>query len=170
MKSSSSAGPRKPALREFWLSATGTPWLVVSTRLAESARTRSSGALVALSPAGGAPDPTFGDGLPSVSVLPPVAGSRGAVCAPGFGSRDAAPYSSFLLGLAGIAAASSPVSAILRVAASPESNGAFAEGPLAVERTVDFAGPLAFDFERSASLRLDFRLAIFQYSSGEEHH
>ena len=30
MKSSSSVGPRSPALSEFWLSATGTPWLVVS--------------------------------------------------------------------------------------------------------------------------------------------
>ena len=31
MKSSSSVGPRRPALSEFWLSPTGTPWLVVST-------------------------------------------------------------------------------------------------------------------------------------------
>ena len=30
MKSSSSVGPRRPAFSEFWLSATGTPWLVVS--------------------------------------------------------------------------------------------------------------------------------------------
>jgi hypothetical protein len=30
-KSSSSVGPRMPALSEFWSSAMGTPWLVVST-------------------------------------------------------------------------------------------------------------------------------------------
>ena len=42
MKSSSSVGPRRPAFSEFWLSATGTPWLVVSARPVESTRTRSS--------------------------------------------------------------------------------------------------------------------------------
>ena len=50
MKSSSSVGPRRPALSEFWLSAIGTPWLVVSARPLESTRTRSSGPLPGLMP------------------------------------------------------------------------------------------------------------------------
>src|SRR6478735_195053 len=135
MKSSSSAGPRRPAFSEFWLSATGTPWLVVSTRSAESARTRSSGVLVVLSPIGGAPDPTLGEGLTSVSVLPVAAGSRGAWCAPSRGVRAASPYSPALVRFSGMAAASSPVTAILREAASLGSRRlALVEGPLTVER------------------------------------
>src|SRR5688572_28652842 len=160
MKSSSSAGPRRPAFSEFWLSATGTPWLVVSTRLPESARTRSSGPLVGLNPTGGAPDPSLVDGLLSLSVLPVVDGSRGSWCAPGLGLRDAVPYSSGLLGFSGMAAARSPVSAILRVAASSRARGAFADGPLTVERAEELAGPLGFDFGGGAALRLGLRLAI----------
>jgi hypothetical protein len=38
MKSSSRDGPRRPAISEFWLSATGTPWWVVSTCLDPSMR------------------------------------------------------------------------------------------------------------------------------------
>ena len=48
MKSSSSVGPRSPAFSEFWLSATGTPWLVVSGWPPESTRTRSSGPVAGL--------------------------------------------------------------------------------------------------------------------------
>ena len=107
----------------------------------ESARTRSSGPLVGLNPTGGAPDPTLVDGLLSLSVLPVVAGSRGSLRAPGFGFRAAAPYSSALLGFAGMAAARSPVSAILRAAASSASRGALDEGPLTVERAEDFTVP-----------------------------
>ena len=40
--------PAETALSEFWLSATGTPWFVVSTRPPESTRTRSSGPLAGL--------------------------------------------------------------------------------------------------------------------------
>ena len=62
MKSSSSAGPRSPALSEFWLSATGTPRLVVSGRSEESVRTRSSGRLPGFCPSFGLPLPTLADG------------------------------------------------------------------------------------------------------------
>ena len=55
MKSSSSVGPRRPAFSEFWLSATGTPWLVVSTWPLASTRTRSSGSIVGVRARGGAP-------------------------------------------------------------------------------------------------------------------
>src|SRR6186713_2050545 len=157
MKSSSNAGPRRPAFREFWLSATGTPWLVVSTRLAESARTRSSGPFAGLNPTGGAPDPTFVEGLLSLSVLPSVAGSRGSRCAPGFGLRAASPYSSALLGFAGIEAARSPVSAILRVAASSLPRGPFAEGPLTVEREELRAGPADFGSLNAGARLVDAR-------------
>jgi len=77
-------------------------------------------------------------------VLPRVAGSRGSWRAPGFGLRAASPYSSALLGFAGMAAAMSPVSAILRVAASLVFPGAFADGPLTVERDELRAGAAGF--------------------------
>jgi hypothetical protein len=35
-KSSSSVGPRDPLFSEFWLSETGTPWLVVRTAVSRS--------------------------------------------------------------------------------------------------------------------------------------
>ena len=62
-----------------------------------------------------------------------------------FGLRAAAPYSSVLLGLDGMAAASSPVSAILRVAASSTSRRGLVEGPLIVDRDEERAGPRVFD-------------------------
>ena len=42
-KSSSSVGPRRPALSEFWLPETRTPWFVVSAWPPESTRAASSG-------------------------------------------------------------------------------------------------------------------------------
>ncbi len=66
-----------------------------------------------------------------------------------------------------MAAASSPASAILRVAASAASNGALADGPLTVEREDDPAGPLGFDCDFGcglacgrAALRFGLRVAM----------
>ena len=70
-------GPLSPAFSEFWLSATGTPWLVVKPRLLESTRTRSSGAIVLFTPITGEPLPTFSDPFFSWTVLAPTIGSRG---------------------------------------------------------------------------------------------
>ena len=75
MKSCSSVGPRSPALSELWLSATGTPWFVVSAWPVESTRTRSSEPIVLLSPTTGPPLPTLSDGWRSVTVLAPTMGS-----------------------------------------------------------------------------------------------
>jgi len=78
MKSSSSVGPRRPAFSEFWLSATSTPWLVVSARAPESTRAASSEPVLVSSPDTTGPEPTFADTLVSLSVLPvtaPVAGN-----------------------------------------------------------------------------------------------
>ena len=75
-------GPRRPALSEFWLSATGTPWFVVSTRPPESTRTRSSGPLPGLKLTCGLPLPTFGEAFVSVSVLPPTIGCGGSTACP----------------------------------------------------------------------------------------
>src|SRR3977135_4518373 len=78
MKSSIRVGPRNPAFREFWLSLTGTPWFVVSARPLESTRTRFSEAAAGLKLSWGVPEPTFGDGVISVSVLPASRGSGGS--------------------------------------------------------------------------------------------
>src|SRR6187397_3045375 len=105
MKSSRSVGPRSPALREFWLSAMNTPWLVVSARPDESTRTRSSGPLPGLKLIGGLPLPTFSDELDSDSVLAPTIGWGGSTLCPTAGSLDASPYSLGFAALKGIAAA-----------------------------------------------------------------
>ncbi|MGC4061090.1 MAG: hypothetical protein QM749_09735 [Aquabacterium sp.] len=73
MKSSSSAGPRSPAFSEFWLSATGTPWLVVSTcprRVGAHAVEIAAGCVG--SRCGGSSSPIFGEELTSLSVLLPT--------------------------------------------------------------------------------------------------
>ena len=123
MKSSSSAGPRSPALSEFWLSATGTPWLVVSTRPPESTRTRSSGPLPGLKLACGLPLPTFTDALVSVSVLPVTIGCGGSTVWPVAGWRPRPEFDGFAA-LKGNAAATASVPAILAVAASVIASGA----------------------------------------------
>src|ERR1700738_3032649 len=87
MKSSSRAGPRKPAFREFWLSLTGTAWFVVSARPLESTRTRFSESEAGLKLNGGLPEPTLGDGLVSVSVLASTLGSGGSTLWPTAGDR-----------------------------------------------------------------------------------
>ena len=155
MKSSSSAGPRRPAFSEFWLSATGTPWLVVSARSPESTRTRSSGAVRGIEPGGGAPDPDLRRGI---GLGERAAGgrriarrdvrARAAVRATRRHTRPA------LLGFSGIAAASSPAAAILLVAASPGSSACdFADGPLTVERAEERAIPATFPGERLTACR-----------------
>jgi len=77
MKSSSAVGPRRPIFSEFWLSATFTPWLVVSSRLPSSTRTRSSGRLSGLSPMSGWPSPTLREAMSSVVVLAVASGVSG---------------------------------------------------------------------------------------------
>src|SRR5688572_14555814 len=141
MKSSSSVGPRRPAFSEFWLSATGTPWLVVSTRPDESTRTRSSGAIVLFLPIGGLPLPTFSEPFVSVTVLDPTIGSGGTIEGPSGGAVAAAgSYSSALFGLNGKLAATSCVPTSFAVSASDELdvNGdcmeSGAAGPLTVAR------------------------------------
>ena len=149
MKSSSSVGPRKPALSEFWLSATGTPWLVVSTRPPESTRTRSSGPFVGLKLICGLPLPTFSDAFVSVSVLPVTIGCGGSTLCPVGGCIAASPNSPGLAALYGIELASVSVPAIFAVAASVISAAdPLCEGPLIVDRAVDFAAVVA-DFDRS---------------------
>ena len=102
MKSSSSVGPRRPAFSEFWLSATGTPWLVVSARPVESTRTRSSGPTVGFWPMFGPPLPTLSDPFSSVTVLAPTIGSAGLTDAPSGGASAASgSYSAALFGLNG---------------------------------------------------------------------
>jgi hypothetical protein len=117
--------------------------------------------MVALRPVGIAPDPVFAEALDSLSVLPVAAGSLGFARAPGFGSCARSPYSSALLGLAGIDAASSPVAANFRAATSSGSlSRRFAEGPLTVERDELASGPdgLPDIGERER----DFLLAIWE--------
>src|SRR5688572_13881366 len=134
MKSSSSAGPRSPAFREFWLSAIRTPWLVVRARPEESTRVRSSGPLPGLIPTWGLPWPAFMDALTSERVLPPTIGSRGSWAWPTAGSADALPNSEGFALLHGKAAASSSVPAILAVARSGlASKLVFRVGPLTVD-------------------------------------
>src|SRR5262245_5135160 len=129
MKSSSSAGPRRPALSELWLSAIVTPWLVVSARSLESTRTRSSDPLVALLPSA-APVPAFGEAFPSVSVLAVTSGRSGFACCVTCGR--ASPYSPAFDALYGNAAASASVPASLAAAGSPLALGDPRDGPLAV--------------------------------------
>src|SRR5688572_8060567 len=123
MKSSSSDGPRNPALSEFWLSPTGTPWLVVSARSVESTRTRSSGTLVLLLPTVGLPLPSLSEPCDSVTVLEPASGSSGLRWAPDSGATAVSgSYSPALLALNRSAAAArsaarsfSPASAAMRL-------------------------------------------------------
>ena len=97
MKSSSSAGPRAPALSEFWLSAIATPWLVVSTCPLESTRTRSSVSMVALTPSS-ATVPVLPEKFCSDSVLPVGSLEGGLTLAPTGGvGAFASPYSSGLV-------------------------------------------------------------------------
>src|SRR4030095_13441008 len=136
MKSSSSAGPRKPALSEFWLSAMGTPWFVVRTRPPESVRTRSSDALPGLKLICGLPLPTFCEALISVSVRAETSGCGGATAWPTAGSRARSLNSLGFAALKGNAEATASVPACFAVAASEISDTPGA-GPLAVERAVD---------------------------------
>jgi hypothetical protein len=85
MKSSSSAGPRTPYFSEFWLSATGTPWLVVSTLAAgvdAHAVERFDGGVHARA---GATLPVFSEPFSSDSVL--AVGSRECGAAVGVACR-----------------------------------------------------------------------------------
>ncbi len=95
MKSSRSVGPRRPALSEFWLSAIGTPWLVVSTRPLESVRTRSSGRLPGFNPRRGLP--VFELAFDSESVLPVAEGSSGSTVLPGLGCGREVAVLAFLV-------------------------------------------------------------------------
>src|SRR5512132_57713 len=139
MKSSSRAGPRRPTLSESWLVAIGTPWLVVRAWPPESTRTRSSGPLVGLIPAGGSPSPVFAEAVVSVSVLAVIAGSSGSTAAPACGELAALPYSSGLFGLNGISAARACVPSIFAARASDAAAWTVAsecDGPLVVERAL----------------------------------
>jgi hypothetical protein len=106
MKSSIAVGPRRPIFSECWLSATGTPWLVVRWRSAGSTRTRSSGPRSGSRPCGGLPLPTLSELAISLLVLPVAAGVDGWRCSPTFGVRAASPYSDGLFWLNGMLAAS----------------------------------------------------------------
>src|SRR4030095_2396509 len=136
MKSSSSAGPRNPALSEFWLSAIGTPWLVVRTRPLESVRTRSSEALPGLKLICGLPAPTFCEALISVGVIPATTGCGGSTACPTEGLRARSPNSLGFAALNGNAEATASVPACFAVAAS-ETSATPCAGPLAVERALD---------------------------------
>lgn len=91
---------------------------------------------------GGFPEPTFGEALVSVRVLPVMAGSGGASCWPWV-----APESPNSLGLAALwgncwPSASAPAS--LAAAASPAASGRKPwAGPLTVLRALDFEAALA---------------------------
>ena len=154
MKSSSSVGPRSPALSEFWLSAIGTPWFVVSTRSPESTRTRSSEPIVSFEPTGGVPLPVLSDAFSSVTVLPVTSGSRGFAVGPGAGRSAASGSNSRgLLALYGKADASSSVPAIFaaRVGAVTRVGRGF-------RRPADRAARLG--------IRFDCFLAVFLGRSG----
>ncbi len=97
MKSSIRVGPRRPALSEFWLSATATPMLVVSIWPLESTRARSSDSLPGLWPGTGLPSPTFGDVASSLTVLAASIGSCGSTGLPGM--RRVAAIEAVLAGL-----------------------------------------------------------------------
>jgi hypothetical protein len=125
-------------LSEFWLSATGTPWLVVSTWPAASARTRSSVPIVAFSPGSG-PSPTLGEAFFSLSVLPVVSAEVWRHT-PATGLRAASPYSFALVAFDGMDFASASLPASFRPCAS--SAGGLREGPLTVLGGVRFCGGL----------------------------
>src|SRR6188508_801 len=122
MKSSSSVGPRSPAFSELWLSATGTPWLVVRTRPVESTRTRSSA-------------PVLSEPLSSLTVLAPTMGSAGLTDAPSGGASAASgSYSAALFGLKANAEATSCVPAAFSARMSPAPEASGLAGPLTVVR------------------------------------
>ena len=145
--------PRHRALSEFWLSATGTPWLVVSPWPVESTRTRSSGRLPGLKPCCGLPLPTFADAAVSLSVLPVTSRFAGAVCAPTGGCSARFPCSTALLALKGIAAARSLVAANFAAAAAAPFA---AEVPCREPPAVDFADALAGDLFAGGAGAFDF--------------
>ena len=119
MKSFSSAGPRSPALSEFWLSATATPWFVVRRCPVPSTRTRSSGATVGFWP-GAAGAPVLSERLPSASVLAPTRSDGGCTWAPSGGATALSrPCSAALFALKGIAATVASVSAACWEGRSP---------------------------------------------------
>src|SRR5688572_24432256 len=148
MKSSSSVGPRRPALSEFWLSAIATPWFVVSSRSVESTRTRSSGPTVGFWPMLGPPLPTFSDPFSSLTVLAPAIGSEGLTDAPtGGASAASGSYSAALLGLNTKAAAMSCVALAFFAAASPAPEASGSAGPLTVVRLLRTVLRFAEPFE-----------------------
>jgi hypothetical protein len=161
MKSSSKAGPRRPALSECWLSATGTAWLVVSVWPVQSARTLSSGKVPGLRPRLGSPRPTFLEATSSVTVLAPTIGFGASAVTPGRGLIEALPYSAGLFALDGIAAASACVPAIFSASESAGSPSLWA-GPLTVEWALDAeAEALCDSADRVAVFPdADFLLAI----------
>ncbi len=113
-KSSSTVGPRSPALSEFWLSATSTPWLVVNACPVESTRAPSSESVVALRPGTAPPAPTLADSATSLSVLAPSASTGGLTDSPSTGAWPASsPWSCCFSTFAGIAAATACVAAAL---------------------------------------------------------
>src|SRR5690606_22728703 len=128
------AAPRRPALSEFWLSETRTPWLVVKGWPSGSARTRSSEPPAALTP-GAAGLPYFSVWFFSAKVLPVASRDGGCTLAPSGGVRALSrPCSACLLGLWGMAAAIFPTAAAF---ATPSPSffppaGSLA-GPLSVE-------------------------------------
>ena len=158
MKSSMRVGPRRPALSEFWLSATGTPWLVVSPWPVASVRTRSSGPLAGLAPVRGSPLPALAEAFASLRVLPPAEGMGGGKCSPSGARAAAGPYSAGLVRLRGMDAARSPSAATL---AATGSSSRAAAGPrfepLTVERAVAFAADF---FPGEAPGLLPFRIMI----------
>ena len=89
MKSSINVGPRRPALRELWLSPTATPWFVVRARPVESTLTRVKESFVGFDP-GSAGAPDFGVALTSLSVLPVTVRLGGSTCCPSLGLTAAA--------------------------------------------------------------------------------
>ncbi len=132
MKSSSSAGPRSPALSEFWLSAMATPWLVVSIWPAASTRTLSSEPGRRFSPDGGM-SPVLADALVSLSVLATALADDGSAVWPAGGETALSwPKSSGLPALCGNAPASASTAAAFCVAASIAATAAGCDGPLDV--------------------------------------
>jgi hypothetical protein len=137
MKSSRSAGPRRPALSEFWLSAMGWPKFVVSGWPPQSIRTRSSGSAPGVTPSR-AGAPVLAEVVASVSVLPVTLGSEDSAATPDLGVRAASPISAGLFGLWGNALASACMPCIFSAAGLPPFPAGPRRGPL----TVDFAAPL----------------------------
>src|SRR6218665_2637403 len=84
----------------------GTPWLVVSTWLPLSTRTRSSEPIVALTLASTFPSPTFSEAINSDDVLAVASTDGGNCVCPIIGQQAPSPYSLALLGFAGICCAS----------------------------------------------------------------